>query len=166
MIISLIVATDEAGGIGKNNQLPWHLHSDLKRFKGITMGHHLVMGRKTYETIGKTLPGRVMIIITHNKKYHAHGCIIVHSLEDAIKYAEDLRETELFVIGGGEIFEQSITYADKIYLTLVHTRVDADVFFPKVETSIWELLINESVKKSEKDEYKSDFKIYRRKDIK
>ncbi len=163
MIVSLIVAMDESGGIGKNNQLPWHLPSDLKRFKNLTMGHHLVMGRKTYETIGKPLPGRVMIIVTHQKEYFPKGCKVVNSLGDAIKLAEDDNETEVFIMGGGKIFRQAIGRADKIYLTTVHINTDADVSFPKIDTKQWELNQIEPSPQNDKDEYKSDFKILSRK---
>lgn len=163
MIISLIVAMDEKGGIGKNNRLPWHLSSDLKRFKAMTLGHHVLMGRKTYQAIGKLLPGRVMIVVTHRKGYHPEGCLVVNSLEAAIKVADDNHESELFIIGGGEIFDQTLDMADKIYLTSVHTKVDADVFFPKIDKSKWRLVSSEETAPEEKDEYGSDFKKFIRK---
>jgi dihydrofolate reductase len=153
------MAKDEKGGIGKNNQLPWQLSSDLKRFKALTMGHHLVMGRKTYETIGKPLPGRIMIIVTHNKKYYSEGCIIVHSIEEAINIAKKNNETEVFIIGGGDVYKQSIHFTNKIYLTNVHADVDADVFFPKINEPEWKIIWREESPKSEKDEYASDFMI-------
>ena len=159
MIVSLIVAMDENGGIGKNNQLPWHLPTDLKRFKNLTMGHHLVMGRKTYETIGKPLPGRVMIVITHQKGYSPKGCRVVHSLDNAIKLAEDNHETEVFIIGGGEIFRQAIGRADKIYLTTVHVIIDVDVSFPDIPPNQWKIIETEALPIDNKDEYASDFKI-------
>lgn len=159
MIVSLIVAMDERGGIGKNNQLPWHLSSDLKRFKNLTMGHHLVMGRKTYETIGKPLPGRVMVVVTHQKDYFPKGCMVVNSLNDAIKRAEDDHETEVFIIGGGEIFQQAIDRADKVYLTTVHVNANADVSFPNIDPNQWELGKIEKITKNDNDEYESDFKI-------
>jgi dihydrofolate reductase len=159
VIISLIVATDELGGIGKNNQLPWHLPSDLKRFKLLTMGHHLVLGRRTYETIGGQLPGRVMIVVTHKKKYFAEGCLVVNSLGAAIDLAEANLESELFIIGGGEIFKQAIGIADKIYLTTVHAKVGADVFFPKFDPKEWEIPSEENLNKIDKEDYVSDFKI-------
>ncbi len=159
MIISLIVALDEKGGIGKDNGLPWRLNSDLKRFKSITMGHHLIMGRKTYETIGKPLPGRTMIIVTHNPNYHPNGCIIVKSIEEALSVAEKNNEIEVFIIGGGDIFRQFIDMADKIYLTNIHTVVNADTFFPEIEASSWNTVWCEGTIRSEKDEYDTDFKI-------
>ena len=154
---------DEEGGIGKNNQLPWHLPSDLKRFKALTMGHHLVMGRKTYETIGRPLQGRVMIIITRKKDYAPQGCIIAHSLGEAIKDAEGKQETELFIIGGGEIFRQAVNLAEKIYLTRVHAIIDADVFFPEIDFNQWICSNGESRTKTDNEEYASDFVILTRK---
>ena len=163
MIVSLIVAMDESGGIGKDNQLPWHLPSDLKRFKNLTMGHHLVMGRKTYETIGKPLPGRVMIVVTHQKEYFPEGCRVVNSLRDAIMLAEDEHETEVFIIGGGEIFHQAIGRADKIYITTVHINAHADVSFPKIDPNQWQLIESNALPQNDKDIYESDFKILIRK---
>jgi dihydrofolate reductase len=159
VIISLIVAMDERRGIGKDNQLPWHLSSDLKRFKKLTMGHHLVMGRKTYETIGKPLSGRVTIIISHQKDYSAPGCLVVNSLAAAIKLAVSRHEDELFIIGGGEIFKQAMGLVDKIYLTTVQGDFDADIVFPNINLDQWKILIGENGIKNEADEYRSDFKI-------
>jgi dihydrofolate reductase len=159
LIISLIVALDEKGGIGKDNRLPWHIDSDLKRFKSITMGHHLIMGRKTYETIEKPLPGRTMIIVTHNPNYHPNGCIIVKSIDEALSVAEKNHESEVFIIGGGDIFRQSIDMADKIYLTNIHTVVNADTFFPEIEASSWNTVWCEVNIHSVKDEYITDSKI-------
>jgi dihydrofolate reductase len=163
VIISLIAAMDEKGGIGKNNRLPWHLPSDLKRFKKLTMGHNLVMGRKTYETIGKSLPGRVMIVVTHQLDYFPKDCKIVSSLDAAIKMAQDNHESEVFVIGGGEIFHQAFGLADRIYLTTVHTDVDAEVLFPKIDLNQWEIYESDPLSKYEEDDYASDFKILSRK---
>lgn len=150
---------DEKGGIGKNNQLPWHIPSDLKRFKKITLGHHIVMGRKTYQTIGKPLPGRVMIVVSRQKDFQAEGCLVVNTLDAAKKFAEEKKETELFIIGGGEIFSQSIDIADKIYLTIVHTDITGDIFFPKIVTSNWQVVFSESIRQDIADEFKTDFRI-------
>jgi dihydrofolate reductase len=163
MIISLIVAQDENGGIGKDRQLPWQLPSDLKRFKQLTMGHHLLMGRKTFETIGKPLPGRVMIVLTRQKDYLAKGCIVVNSVREAIRLAERNHEVELFIIGGGEIFHQTINQADKIYLTTVHADVNANIFFPKIDNDQWEVISKVEAHQADQDEFKSDFKILIRK---
>jgi dihydrofolate reductase len=159
LIVSLIAAIDEKGGIGKNNQIPWHLPSDLRRFKKITMGHYLIVGRKTYETIGGLLPGRIMIIVTHQRDYYAAGCLIVNSLDAAIRIAAEKQETEVFIIGGGEIFTQAISVADKIYLTSVHTNLKVDVFFPKVDDFHWETIETEEIKQDENDDYPMDFKV-------
>ena len=164
MIVSIIVATDETGGIGKDNRLPWHLPSDLKRFKRLTMGHHLIMGRKTYETIGTPLPGREMILVTNQSNYICSGCTVVNSLDSAIQLAKDNQETEAFIIGGGEIFRQSINIADKIYLTTVHAQVKADVYFPELNLDQWEILEQEEIRQDMGDNYQSDFKILLRKD--
>ncbi len=163
MIISLIVAMDEKRGIGKKNQLPWHLPSDLYRFKTLTMGHHLVMGRKTFETLRKPLPGRVMVIVTHQQNFSSEGCLVVHSLEEAIELAEHSQESEVFIIGGGEIFMQAIAMADKIYLTTVHTDAHAEVKFPKLNPNQWSSSDIEVLPQKGHDEYESDFRILVRK---
>lgn len=137
MIVSLIVAMDENRGIGIDNRLPWHISDDLKRFKALTMGHHLIMGRKTYESIGEQLPGRTMIVISRNDSYHTQGGLVVHSLQGALKLAEARGEDEVFIIGGSDIFAQSITIVDRIYLTQVHTSTLADVYFPNFDEEDW-----------------------------
>lgn len=137
MIISLVVAMDEKRGIGIDGGLPWHLPNDLKNFKSITMGHHIIMGRKTYESIGKPLPGRIMVVVTRNLEYAAEGCLIVHSLEGAIELARESEEDEAFIIGGEEIFSAAIDLADRIYLTLVHTAAEVDVYFPEINSGDW-----------------------------
>lgn len=137
MIVSLIAAMDENRGIGMNNKIPWRQASDLKRFKALTMGHHLIMGRVTFESIAKPLPSRTMIIVSRNLNYHQQGCIVVHSLSGAIDLAGERGESEVFLIGGGEIFSQAIGVADRLYLTLVHTKVEADVLFPEIDDNVW-----------------------------
>jgi len=142
MLISIIAAIDELRGIGVDGRLPWHLPADLKRFKSLTMGHHLIMGRKTFAAIGKPLPGRTSIVMTRDRNFTipdcpSKVCRIVHSLEEALEIAKSNGEGEVFVIGGGEIFEQAIKYADRLYLTLVHTKAKSDVFFPEIDDSTW-----------------------------
>jgi dihydrofolate reductase len=117
------------------------------------------MGRKTYETIGRPLPGRVMIVVTHKNDYIAEGCVVINSLSAAIDLAEADHESELFIIGGGEIFRQAFNQTDKIYLTIVHTVVDADVFFPKFDFDEWEIIKSDTITEHEGDDYASDFKI-------
>lgn len=140
MIVSLLVAMDERGGIGLRGGLPWRLSADLKRFKTLSMGHHLIMGRKTWESIGRVLPGRTLIVVTRNHKYRASGCLVAYSLEEALALAESRGEGEAFVIGGGEIFTLALPLADRIYLTNVHAVVEADVFFPEFDLSEWRVV--------------------------
>ena len=137
MIVSLIVAMDEARGIGRKGRVPWHLGTDLKRFKQLTMGHHLVMGRKTFQSIDRSLPGRTIIVITRHKSFKLGDWLVVHSLEQAYDLARKNGESEVFVAGGGEIFAQALPFADRIYLTEVHTREDCDVFFPDFTREEW-----------------------------
>ena len=137
MIISLIVAMDERRGIGKSGKLPWHLSSDMKRFRALTMGHHMIVGRKTFQSIGKPLAGRQTIIVTRNESYKPEGCFVVGSVHDAIVLAEERGESEAFVIGGSEIYSAALDVADRIYLTEVHAETDADAFFPEIDRDVW-----------------------------
>ena len=140
MIVSVIVAMEENRGIGKENSIPWRISSDLKRFKKLTMGHHIIMGRLTFESIDKVLPGRRTIIVTRNKEYTQEGCYIVYSLREALILAESNGESEVFIIGGGEIFSEALDYADRIYLTMIHASIDTDVYFPKYENDVGRLM--------------------------
>ena len=135
MIISIIVATDKNGVIGLDGDLPWHLSSDLKHFKEITMGKPLIMGRKTHESIGRPLPGRKNIVLTYSKEFKAEGCEVVHSLNDAFKAAGDVNE--VMIMGGSGIYDQSLTRADRLYLTEVHADVKGDVYFPEFDKGEW-----------------------------
>jgi dihydrofolate reductase len=137
VIISLIVAMDEKRGIGKAGKLPWRLSADLKRFREITMGHHLVVGRKTFESIGKPLPGRQTIVVTRQAGFESEGCLVTSSIQDALALAQGRGETETFVIGGAEIYAQTLDLADRVYLTQVHAEVDADTFFPELNQEVW-----------------------------
>jgi dihydrofolate reductase len=130
--ISIIVAMDEKRGIGKENKLMWRIPGELPRFKQITMGHPIIMGRKTYESIGRVLPGRTNIIITRDLNYKGEGAIVVHSLSDAfIKAQHSEGSTEVFVIGGGQVFSEALPVVDRLYLTLVEGDFGADTFFPE-----------------------------------
>lgn len=140
MIIALIVAVDEQGGIGYRGELPWKLSADLKHFKKLTMGHHLIMGRKTYQSIGKPLPGRTMIVLSRDEGFQAEGCLVAHSLEEGLALAEDRGEDQVFVIGGSSVFQASLPLADELFLTLVHTSVQADTFFPPFDESRWQVI--------------------------
>ena len=162
MIISIIVAMDERGGIGIRNQVPWHIPADLKRFKALTMGHHLIVGRKTYESIGRALPGRTMIIVTRSKDYRAEGCLVTDSLQEALELAEGRGEGEVFIGGGGMIFAQALPLAERIYLTKVHAEVAADVTFPKWEPAGWRMIHEEELTAAEGGSLGSSFMVYER----
>lgn len=158
-MIKLIVATDNKGGIGKDNQLLWHLPNDLKRFKFITNNHVVIMGRKTFESIGKVLPNRTNVVITRNKDLVLDGCVMCSSLEEAIeKYANE----DVFVIGGGEIYKQALAHADVVYLTKVDVELEADTFFPEISEKEWEVTLLEKHSTDEKHPYNYTFINYQR----
>ena len=129
-MISIICAIGKNRGIGKNNKLLWHIPEDLRHFKKITTGSVVVMGGKTFESIGKPLPNRTNIVVTRDKELKAEGCLLKYSLEDIIEEAKTYKDKEIFIIGGGEIYKQSIAHADKLYLTIVDEETEADTFFP------------------------------------
>lgn len=159
--LTLIVAAGENDAIGKDNKLIWHLSDDLKRFKKLTNGHHIIMGRKTFESFPKPLPNRTHIVITRQANYEVpNGVIVVNSLEDAIDAAKS--DEQPFVIGGGEIYKQAISIADKIELTRVHHSFEADTFFPKVDTSMWKGTSNTFHDKDETHDYAFSFLTYER----
>ncbi|WP_026611121.1 dihydrofolate reductase [Methylocaldum szegediense] len=134
MKISLIVAMSENRVIGVDNRMPWHLSSDLKRFKRITMGKPLIMGRRTHESIGRPLPGRKNIVLTTDRTYTAPGCVVAHSLEDAL---EEANADEVMVIGGSSLYEKLLPTADRLYLTLIHRAFTGDTFFPQIKWDEW-----------------------------
>ena len=161
-ILELVVAVDEQGGIGKNNQLLWHLPADLKHFKEITTGHPIIMGRKTFESFPKPLPNRTHIIITRQADYEVpEGCIVVSGLPEAIAICP--KNEEVFIIGGGEIYKQSIDVANKLELTRVHTTIEADTFFPEINPEQWELVFEEPHPKDEKHAFDFTFQTYLKK---
>lgn len=129
-IISLIAAIGKNRELGKDNKLLWHIPEDMKRFKNLTIGHVVIMGRKTYESIGKALPNRINIIVTKDKTYQAPDCLIAQSIDEAIEIAKTKEKEEIFIIGGGQIYAQSISYANRLYLTLINETCEADTFFP------------------------------------
>lgn len=153
MIKSIIVAKGENNVIGKDNDLIWHMPADLKHFKNTTMGHYIIMGRKTFEAMKKPLPGRTTIIITRNKDYKAEGCIIVHNLEDAFKVGKENKQEEVFILGGAEIYKQTINLADKIYLTEIKESFEGDAFFPCIDYSTWNEAKREEFPADEKNPY-------------
>lgn len=157
MIVSLIAALDRRRGIGKDNQLPWRLPADLKRFRELTTGHHLIVGRKTYESIGKPLPNRTMIIVTRQPDFQAEGNLVVDSIAAALALAETRGETEVFVIGGAEIYTQTLPVADRLYLTHVEAEVPADTFFPALAATDWQEVERNSHAADEKNQYAFTF---------
>jgi dihydrofolate reductase len=159
MIISLLVAADKQNGIGKDNQLLCHLPADLRYFKTVTSGHHIAMGRKTYDSVGRPLPNRTNIVITRNPDLQVEGCVMATSIEEAVRYAEEHNETELFIIGGGIIFEQSLHMADRVYLTQIHHTFESDTFFPALDTT-WKLTKDERHAADEKNAYDYSFRVF------
>lgn len=163
MRLSIIAALSTNNVIGRDNGLPWHISTDLKRLKTLTMGHHFIMGRKTFDSIGRPLPGRTIIAITRQKDYAPPGIVVVHTLEDAIRIAEEAGDHEAFIGGGAEIFEQSIHRADRMYLTRVHADVEGDTYFPDFDdVSEWHLTDAEHFDAGEKDDYPFSFLTYDR----
>lgn len=163
MIISLVVAAAENNAIGKNNQLLWHLPNDLKFFKNLTWGMVVVMGRKTYEAVDKPLPGRVNIVITRQEDWKKEGTITASDFSEALTIAEETHFKEVFVIGGGEIYKQAMTIADKIYITRVHANLEGDTFFPVINEAEWKLVSNEDFEKDAKHQYSYSFQLWERK---
>ncbi|MBK0404586.1 dihydrofolate reductase [Adhaeribacter sp. BT258] len=151
-MIALVVAMAENNVIGKNNQLIWHLPADLKHFKNLTTGHPIIMGRKTYESIGKPLPNRTNIVITRQEDFKPEGCLVAHSLPEALMLAQQL-DANIFVIGGAEIYKQAMFLADTIYLTEVHHEFEGDTFFPEIDTLLWVETDREEHKADDKNPY-------------
>jgi len=162
MKISCIVATANNNVIGKDNDIPWYLPADLKYFKKVTTGHHIIMGRNCFESIGRALPNRTNVIITRDLFYTVSNCLISHSVGEALSIAEDNGEKEVFIIGGGQIYEQTIELWDKLYLTEVDLQIKGDVFFPTIDLSGWKLTKNIEGKKDEKNTLDHRFLQYER----
>ena len=161
MTVSLIVAMSENDVIGRGGEMPWHLSADLKRFKRITMGHHIVMGRRTFESIGRILPGRTTIVLTTNTDFKADGALIVSSFVEALELAKS--DNEVFVVGGGEIYRLALPVVSKVYLTRVHTIVDdGDTTFPALQWDSWELIQSETGQADEKNDFDYTFETYER----
>lgn len=162
-VLSLLVAASENNVIGKDNKLPWHLPNDLKYFKNLTWGMPILMGRKTFESIGKALPGRKSIVITRSKDWKNEEVEIVHSIDEAIQKAKSFDVKEIFVIGGAEIFNSSFETAGRIYLTRIHHRFDGDVFFQEVSKDQWHLVTERFCNADEKNAYSHTFQVWQRK---
>lgn len=154
-MIQFIVAYDRNRVIGKDNDLPWRLPADLAYFKQITMGSTIVMGRKTFESIGKPLPGRRNVILTNQKDYKVGGCEVIHSIDEIQKWDEDC-----FVIGGASIFEQAMPIVDRLFITYIDEEFDGDTFFPRIDLSNWSLISEEKGPKNEKNPYDYYFQVY------
>lgn len=158
-MITLIAAIGKNNELGKNNDLIWHLPADLKRFKRVTTGHHILMGRNTYESIGKPLPNRTSVIITRNNNYFVDGCLVVNSLQEAINITDG---KNAFIIGGAQIYKQAMAsgLVDKLDITIVHENFDADVFFPEIDLETWKEIGREDFKPDEKNKYNYSFVSY------
>ncbi len=159
-MISLIAAMDENRLIGKNNDLPWRLPADLAYFKKITMGHVIVMGRKTFESIGKPLPGRENVIVTSQQDYKVEGASIVHSIEELLQLDEDSKE--VFVIGGAHLYEQTLAHAHRLYLTEIQEQFEGDAYFPQIDERKWSVASKTEGIKDEKNPYIYYFTVYER----
>ena len=153
MRISLIVAKSENNVIGRNNELPWHLKDDLQNFKKLTMGHHILMGRKTFESIGKVLPGRMSLVISNEPRANSENVFWFNSIFRAIKQAERNGETELFIIGGEKIYKYALSLIDRIYLTEVEATVEGNAFFPQLSLKNWKKVSEVNVEKSASNDY-------------
>lgn len=160
-MVTIIAAVGRNKALGKNNDLIWHLPADLRRFKEVTRGHHVIMGRKTFESLGKPLPNRTNIIVSRNSNYKADGCIVVGSLEEALKEAQS--DPNPYILGGAQIYEQALEVADRMDLTLVHEDFEADAFFPDFSDENWEETGRQDFKKDEKNPYDYSFVQYKKK---
>jgi len=163
MIISIIAAMDKNQGIGVDNKVPWHLPADLKRFKRITMGNHLILGRKTYQSIGGTLPGRQMIILSRNPEFSAESCLVCRSFDEALQLAEAAGEKEVFVVGGGEIYQEALSLVDRMYLSLVNVTAEADTHFPQFDRAAWSVICEQDFPADDKNSLAHTFSYIVRK---
>lgn len=159
-VLTIIAAVGTHNELGKDNQLIWHLSDDLKHFKNLTKGHHIIMGRKTFESMPKALPNRTNIVITRQKDYQLDGAQVVHSIAEAIDIAKN--DAQPFIIGGGEIYEQALTLADRIELTRVHASFDADTFFPEINPDMWKEVWREEHPADDRHAYAFTFLRYQK----
>lgn len=163
MIVSIIAAIGRNNELGLNNKMLWHLPADLKFFKETTTGHCIIMGRKTFESIGKALPNRKNLIVSRNKAFHADGVQVFESVEEAVKWAREQGETECFITGGAEIYKQTIHHVNKLYLTRVDSDFEADTWFPKIDFAEWNLEERKGHASDEKNSYAITFELWKRK---
>ena len=159
-MVTIIAAVGRNRALGKDNDLIWHLPADLRRFKSLTRGHHVIMGRKTFESLGKPLPKRTNIIVSRNPDYRAEGCIVVNSLEKALEIAS--LDSNPFILGGAEIYKQALSFADHMDLTIVHEEFEADAFFPEFDPEEWELTGREDFEKDAENPYDYSFLQYKK----
>lgn len=162
-MLKILVAFDENRVIGKNNTLIWHLPADLKRFKALTTGHVIIMGRKTFESIGKPLPNRTTIVISRQADLQIEGAIIAHSVEEAILKAKSVTREDIFIVGGAEIYALSLPLADQILVTQLHDIFEGDAFFPEIPLDTWEVSERERGVTDEKNAYQYSYLTYSRK---
>jgi dihydrofolate reductase len=157
-MIVMIAAVAENNALGKENELVWHLPNDFKRFKELTSGHYIIMGRKTFESFPKPLPNRTHVVITRQSNYQPEGCFVTHSLEEAIKICPE--NEVVYIIGGGEIYKQALPFSDKIEITKVHGQFEADAFFPEINDMEWKLVQSEFNSKDEKHLYDYTYQTF------
>lgn len=169
MVLSIIVAAATNGAIGGDNKMLWHMPTDMQYFKKMTTNHTVIMGRKSYDALGKPLPNRVNIVISKNVKYKLNGCYTVTSLTEAIDLAQELytatgetAEQQIFVIGGAQIYKLAMPLVDKLYVTEIKAHFEGDAFFDKVDLNIWEEVTRDARKSDEKNKYDYDFVVYER----
>lgn len=158
--LSIIAAMSTNRVIGRNNRLPWRLSADLKRFKSLTMGHCLLMGRKTFESIGRPLPGRTIVVLTRQKDFAPPGVLVAHTLDEALRMAPG---EEVFVAGGAQIYQQTLALADRLYLTVIDGEFPGDAYFPSFDEGDWQLITEEHHEPTETSPYSHRFLIYERK---
>ena len=160
-LLTMIAAAAENNALGKNNDLIWHISNDLKRFKRLTSGHAIIMGRKTFESMPKALPNRTNIVLTNKKDYQPEGALVVHSIEKALALVKE--DPQPFIIGGGEIYRLFMPYCDRIELTRVHHSFEADVFFPEIDLNQWKEIAREKVDATEEQPYHYSYITFEKK---
>jgi dihydrofolate reductase len=156
-ILSAIVAMAENRVIGNGNKMPWHLPADLKHFKAVTNGHPVLMGRKTFESIGKPLPNRTNMIITRDRQYSAQDCLVINDIAAALSMAQELDQNEVFVIGGAEIYKQLLPKVQRLYLTKIHHKFTGDAYFPELSFDDWHEVSHEDHQPDDKNPYAYSF---------
>lgn len=159
-MIIIIAAVSENNALGKDNDLVWHLPDDFKRFKNLTSGHYIIMGRKTFESFPNPLPNRTHVIVTRQKNYAPEGCLIANTLQDAIQLCPT--NENIFIIGGGEIYKQSMVFADVLEITRVHHTFEADTFFPEIDPTVWELISEEFHPIDDRHKHSFSYQTYNR----